>query len=106
MLCLELMQWKYYELIVHGKTWVGEEWKVLRLQYKETILKCLLDYLKPKLSTFILHNYVARFQEEQYKICLQTFLKTFIMSIVDFAENYTFHFYNEIHKRCIGIHFK
>lgn len=99
------MQWKCYELVVHGKTWAGEDCKVLQLEYKETTKKCFLDYLKPKLSKFILHNYVAHFQKEQYKICFQTFPKTSIMFVVDFVENYMFHFYNEVHKRCISTQF-
>jgi hypothetical protein len=82
------MQWKCYELIVNGKTWAREDCKLLQLQYNESTTKCFLDYLKPKLSKFILHKYVAHFQKEQYKICLQTFLETSIMHVVDFVENY------------------
>jgi len=33
---------------------------------------------------------------EQYKICLDTFPKTYVMSIVDFAKNYTHQEYNEV----------
>jgi hypothetical protein len=39
---------------------------------------------------------VARFQEKQYQICLDTFPKTLVMFMVDFAENYTFQKYNEM----------
>jgi hypothetical protein len=39
---------------------------------------------------------VAWFQEEQYKTCLQTFLETLVMFVVDFVENYTFQKYKEV----------
>jgi hypothetical protein len=83
------MQWKCYELMVHGKTRVGKDNKVLQLRYKETTTKMFLDYLRPKLKRFVLHNYVFKFQEEQYNICLNTFPPTFILSIMDFAKNYS-----------------
>lgn len=54
-----------------------------------------LDYLKPKFKDFILHNYVAKWQAEQYKLSLDTFPPTSILSAIDFAENYTFGEFNE-----------
>ncbi len=36
------------------------------------------------------------FQEEQYRICLNTFPETSMMFMVNFAENYTFQEYNEV----------
>ncbi len=75
MLCLKLMQWQCYELVVHGKTQVGENCKMLRLQYKETTTKCFLDYLKPKLSNFIIRNYVACFQRNNTRFAFKHFQK-------------------------------
>jgi len=69
---------------------------VLWLQYKEITTHYFLECFKPKLSMFVLHNHVAWFQEEQYKTCLQTFPKTLVMSVVDFAKKYTFQKYNEV----------
>jgi hypothetical protein len=46
----------------------------------------------------MLHNFVACFQEEQYKICLETFPCDSIMSIIDFVENYIFMDFNEVQK--------
>jgi hypothetical protein len=82
--------------MVHGKTRAGEDNKVLRLQYKETWAKVFLDYLRPKLKRFVLHNYVSKFQEEQYNICLDTYPPAFILSIKDFAENYSLQDFNEV----------
>lgn len=91
-----LMQWKCYEKVIHGKTRAGKDNKVLRLQYKETTAKVFLEYMRPKFRKFIVHNYFARFQDEQYHICLETFPQDSILSAIDFAENYTLQEYNEV----------
>lgn len=52
--------------------------------------------MKLRLRKFIIHNFVACFQEEQYKKNLDTFPKTFVMPIVDFEKNYNFEEYNEV----------
>jgi hypothetical protein len=57
----KLMKWKCCEKVVHGKTKVGLDNKILRLQYKETITQVFLSYTKPRLQKFILHNLLARF---------------------------------------------
>jgi hypothetical protein len=90
------MQWKCYELVVHGKTRAEKYNKILQLQYNETTIKVLFDYLRPKLKRFVLHNYVFKFQKEQYNICLNTFPPNSILSIVDFAENYSLQDFNEV----------
>jgi hypothetical protein len=43
-----------------------------------------------------MHNYVSKFQEEQYNVYLNTFPLTSILLDVDFAKNYSFQDYNEI----------
>jgi hypothetical protein len=55
-----------------------------------------LEYIRPRLQKFVLHNFVAYFQEEQYKVYLETFPPSNVMSIIDFAEIYTFLDFNEI----------
>jgi hypothetical protein len=59
--CAKLVQCKCYELVKHGKTRNGDEYKVLQLQYKEITTHCFLECFKPKLSIFVLHNHVAWF---------------------------------------------
>ncbi len=56
-----------------------------------------LEYLRPKLQKFLVHNYVIRFHNEQYKVCLAIVPQDLIL-VVDFAENYTFQEFNEIQK--------
>jgi len=78
----------------------------LRLQYKETTTREFLDYLRPKLKFFVMHNYVSKFQEEQYNVRLDTFSPASILLAMDFTNNYSFQDYNLKSKKCIGILFK
>jgi len=91
-----LMMWKCYEKVVHGKTRACLKNKVLRLQYNEITVHVFFSYTRPRLQKFILHNFMARFQEEQYKTCLETFPPEIVMSIIDFVEMYTFMDFNEV----------
>ncbi len=53
-----------------------------------------------------MHNYVSKFQEEQYNVRLNTFSPASILLAMDFANNYSFQDYNLKSKKCIGILFK
>ena len=55
-----------------------------------------LAFLKSKLRIFITHNYLARWQSQQFKECIQSFPDDVVVSVVDFAENYSFKEQNEI----------
>ena len=64
--------------------------KKLNLVYKKTTADVFFDYLKPKLQAFVTHNFVARWEDAQFKKSIRTFPKDTIVSVVDFAENYKF----------------
>jgi hypothetical protein len=83
------------ETLWANETWeecVGDDCKVLWLQYKGTTTKCFFDYFRPKLSKFIIHNQqpCGSILGGKYKICLQTFPQISIIFIMDFARKYTF----------------
>jgi len=42
-----------------------------KLEYMKTTLSVYIDYLKPKLVTFIEHNFVVRWQDIQFKNLLK-----------------------------------
>ncbi len=48
------------------------------------------EYFKPKLQTFVKHNFVSRWQDKQFKASIVSFPKNTIVSIVEFVENYSF----------------
>jgi hypothetical protein len=91
-----LIHWKSTRYEVVGKIDVGKNKKVHKVEYHETQPKELLKYLNPHLKEFVLHNYVFRWQDLQFKECLQNFTHDEIMSCVDFSKNYTLKIQNEI----------
>ncbi len=90
------MSQKCYEKVILGKTRASQNNMILWLQYKETTIAKKIAYLRPKLRKFIVHSYVTRWQDEQYKVCLKSFPCESILSIIDFVENYMFQDFNEI----------
>jgi hypothetical protein len=74
----------------------GETKKKLHLVAKSTTSSELISYLKPKLSYFVRHNFTARWQDQQFKHCRKSFPADTIVSVIDFAENYSFEVQNEV----------
>lgn len=74
----------------------GNNKKRKDLLHKEMQCWEFLQLLKTKLKLFITHNYVARWQGQQFKDCLLRFPDDVVVSVVDFAENYSFKEQNEI----------
>jgi len=50
----------------------------------------------PKLKEFVLHNFIAQWQEKEYKCSLSMFKNNECLSLIDFAKNYFFKGQNEI----------
>jgi hypothetical protein len=81
---------------VVGTTEDGNQRKALTLQYRETLAGEFFQYLRPKLESFILHNYVASWQDFQFKELFDSVAQQTLISCVDFSENYTLKVQNEI----------
>jgi hypothetical protein len=45
---------------------------------------------------FVHQNFVSRWQDQQFKECLKHFPSDTIISMIDFAENYSFEIQNEM----------
>ncbi len=56
----------------------------------------MLEYLYPHLKEFVLHNYVSRWQDLQFRKCLKNLHPKTILSCVDFSKNYTMKIQNKI----------
>ncbi len=52
--------------------------------------------MKPKIQAFARHNFVAEWQDKHFKICIKSFFVGSMVSVVDFAKNYSFEVQNEI----------
>jgi len=74
----------------------GQEKQKLHLAYKSTTFDEFIAYLKPKFQFFVQHNFVARWQDHQFKKSLQNIPNDGIVSVIDFVENYSFEIQNEV----------
>ena len=53
-----------------------------------------------KARQYVQHVHLAQWQDEKFRICRDSFPRGTILSIVDFAENYTLEPQNEIQSHC------
>jgi hypothetical protein len=90
-----LIEWRRFAL-EQTTSKKGKVSKKLTLVYKKTFPDVLLEYMRPKLQYFVKHNFVAKWQDLQFKACIKTFPINSVVSVVDFAENYTFEIQNEV----------
>ena len=88
--------WRCFEKVITGKTRDGKTKEVIRLENKLTSPRQFLQYAAPKLKEFVMHNFVASWQDKEYKWCLQNIREGEMVSLIDFAENYSFKGQNEI----------
>lgn len=90
------MIWQCFQKVIAGKTKDGDDKKITQLVTFQTKSCNFIAYLKAKLKAFIIHNFVQRWQDSKFKECLITFPKDVVLSVIDFAENYSFQTQNEI----------
>ena len=94
--CEQPVKWKRYGYKVVGTIVEGHPRKATILEYRETKPSELIDYLKPKLQAFVLHNYISSWQDFQFKELFTSVPSDTLISCVDFSENYTLKIQNEI----------
>jgi hypothetical protein len=92
----KLVKWKSIGYKVVGTTEEGNQRKASTLEYQETTPRELIQYVKPKLQAFLLHNYVASWQDFQFREFFSSVPPNTLVSCVDFSENYTLKVQNEI----------
>lgn len=66
------------------------------LLVKQMGCKDFTSFLETHLTTYIKHNFIAKWQSQQFKDCIQRFPKDVVVSVIDFAENFSFKEQNEI----------
>ncbi len=79
-----------------GRSNDGKDQQVFHLEYKQTPPHVMITFLKPKLKEFVVHNFEAKWQDNMFKICLQNLSFNQFLSVVDYAENYSFQWQNGI----------
>ncbi|KAL3688384.1 hypothetical protein R1sor_014693 [Riccia sorocarpa] len=55
-----------------------------------------IQFMKDKLAHFVKHDFTQKWQAKQYRQCIKTFPIGTVVSVIDYAENYTFLPRNEI----------
>ncbi len=91
----QLVEWRRYAL-EETRSKIGKPFKKLTLVYKRTSSDEFIQYLKLKLQHFVRHNFAARWQDKHLKTCMKSFLQYCIISMEDFAKNYSFQVQNEV----------
>jgi hypothetical protein len=81
---------------VVGRTIDGGDKKVRKVMYNGIRHVQLIDYLKPHLSKFVVHNFIAHWQEKEFKGFFKHIPKGTIVSCIDFFKNYAMKVQNEI----------
>ena len=74
----------------------GETRKQKGLYIKHLVISEFTKLIKDRTKSFIKHNFTYRWQADQYRECLKVFPVDTMVSVVDFAENYSFKEQNEI----------
>ena len=79
---------------MHAET--GQPKKRLREAFKEILVHEFLSYMEKTVTTFVTHNFKARWQDEQCQLMMKNIPEGVLVSHIDYAENYTFAIQNEV----------
>lgn len=90
-----LVRWKAYEYVTEEAKKGGTR-KRIKLLYKDSPPSVVIEQFNLQLNTFINYNFRSYWQHMQFKECIGNFPNDVVVSVVDFAENYTFKIQNEI----------
>jgi hypothetical protein len=90
------MTWRRFEKVLAGKTRIGERKHVLRLEHKTSNPRMFLAWAAPKIRHFVYHQHQAKWQEAAYKNSLNLLQPGEVLSLIDFAENYSFKGQDEV----------
>jgi hypothetical protein len=74
----------------------GSDQHALRLEHKMILPSDQDIDFKTSLEGFLTHNFEAQWQDEQFKTCMENLSPDAIVSVIDFAENYSFKWQNEV----------
>ena len=92
----KMVKWQSIDYKTIGTIEEGNPRKASVLEYRKTLSCELIEYLKPKLRAFVLHNYIALWQDYQFREMFAPVPPSSLISCVDFFENYTLKVQNKI----------
>ena len=79
---------------MHAK--IRQPKKRLRETFKETLVHEFLSYMEKIVTTFVTHNFRARWQDEHCQLMMKNISEGVLVSYIDYVENYTFAIQNEV----------
>ena len=91
-----LIKWRRVAYVEVRKIRASLVKKVSQLQYMETPSRVLIDYLKSKLIKYVLHNFILKWQEKEFKRILSRLMLDTILSCIDFSQNYSMKVQDEV----------
>ena len=91
-----LVSWGRFEMVFVGRGEDGSDLHAPRLEHKMTPPADLVMALKTGLEKFLTHNFEAKWQDHQFKTCMENLSPDAIVSVIDSAENYSFKWQNEV----------
>lgn len=101
------MAWRYFEQNIIRVTNERRPKKRIKEAFKETSASMFLDYLRPKLHQFIMHNSVARWQDNQCKLAMANlpsdalYHTLILLEIAHFKSRMRFSLFTSIHSKSI-----
>lgn len=94
---LSLVEWGTFEKVTIGKMKDGGIKEVVYLETKFiTSLREFLLFPTLKIWEFVMHNFVVQWQDTHFRLCNETLELDEVLSLIDFAKNYSFKHQNEI----------
>ena len=91
----KMINYKCYKY-VRNETKIGKETKILEYVEEELHVLTFMDRFKKLIQPYICHALFGKWQAQQFQTLRDSFPLGKIVSVVDFAENYSFFHQKEI----------
>ena len=91
-----VVTWRCFRSEVIGTGDDGQPKKKIKEVFMRTSSTEFLEYFQSKLTKFVAHNFIARWQDHQCHLAMENLPGDAILSHIDFVENYSFQIQNEI----------
>jgi len=92
---MDVLKWKKYEYVTITLDGGGESRRIQLIDCK-TSVDTFLYHFKRQLYPYIEHIHTTKWQDRQFHACLESFPPWVVISVIHFAENYTFAHQQEI----------
>ena len=92
--CININKFMFEQL--HFNRYLPKKTNVEIILCQQVQVSVFVKEFIEKTRQYVQHVHLARWQDEKFRVCRDTFPRGTILSVVDFAENYTLQPQNEI----------